>query len=183
VRTGTQAASRRSARALLEVAEKKGDPGAVRDGLRQVAAAVRDHPELRAALAHPGLAADRRRKIVDEVFGFAPELVRRFLELLVAQRGLALLDGIAESYSAQWNARRGVVAARAVTATPLDPALARELVGKIRERTGLEAELSEKVDPAVLGGVLLEMGGRTYDGTIRGRLRALRRALHGETRS
>jgi F0F1-type ATP synthase delta subunit len=43
--------------------------------------------------------------------------------------------------------------------------------------------LREKTDPAVLGGVLLRMSGRTYDGTVRGRLQALRRTLRGEIRS
>jgi F-type H+-transporting ATPase subunit delta len=183
VRTGTQGAARRVARAVLDVAEKQGDPAAVRDGLRQAAEVVHDHPELRAALSHPGLAAERRRKMVAAVFAFAPELVRRVLDLLVAERGLALLGAIEESYSAQWNARRGAIAARVITAAPLDPALVRALGERIHEATGLEAELSEKTDPAVLGGVLLEMGGRTYDGTVRGRLHALRRALQGDTRS
>ena len=183
MRTGTQAAARRTARALLEVATKKGDPAAVRDGLRQAAAILRDHPELRAALSHPGLSAERRDKILSAVFASAPALVRGFLEILIAQRAIGLVGEVAASYEAQWNAGRGVMAAEAVTAVPLDPALARALEAKIRQTTGLTAELTEKTDPAVLGGVLLKMGGRTYDGTVRGRLDALRRALRGEIRS
>ncbi len=87
------------------------------------------------------------------------------------------------SYAAQWNARRGVVTAEVVTAVPLDEALVRALEQAILTTTGLTAELSEKNDPDVMGGVLLKMGGQTYDGTVRGRLQALRRTLKGETRS
>jgi F-type H+-transporting ATPase subunit delta len=184
VRTGTQGAARGAARALLDAVEKKkDDAAAVRDGLRLAAATVRDHPELRAALSHPSLSAERRDKIVSAVFASAPEIVRGFLDILAARRAIALVGEIAASYEAQWNAGRGVVAAEAVTAVPLDPPLARTLEAKIRQTTGLTAELTEKTDPAVLGGVLLKMGGRTYDGTIRGRLDALRRTLRGETRS
>ena len=85
-----------------------------------------------------------------------------------------------QSYTHQWNERRGAITAQAVTATPLDPALERRLEEAIHKTTGLTAELRAEVDPAILGGVLLKMGGRTYDGTVRGRLRALRRTLKGQ---
>jgi F-type H+-transporting ATPase subunit delta len=178
-----QAAARRMARALLEVAEKKGDAAAVQAGLRKALATLRDLPELNSVLANPAFAVERRKRIVAAVFATSPELVRRLLELLVARDLIEVLPRVEQAYSSQWNVRRGVVAAEAVTAVPLDPALARALEQAIGEATGLEADLRTGVDPAVLGGVLLKMGGRTYDGTARGRLHALRRTLKGEGRS
>lgn len=171
------------ARALLDVAEKNDDPAKVRAGLRRAVAALADLPELSAALSNPALPVERRQRIVAAVFASAPELLRRFLELLVAHEGIGLLPQVEQAYSAQWNTRRGVVAAEAVTAVPLDDALSRALEEAIRKSTGLEVELQEKTDPAVLGGVFLKMSGHTYDGTVRGRLQALRRILKGETRS
>jgi F-type H+-transporting ATPase subunit delta len=171
------------ARALLEVAEKKGDPATVQDALRQVATALRDLPELHSAVSNPAVSVERRKRIVGAVFASAPELVRRFLELLVARELIGMLPRVEQSYTAQWNARRGVVTAEAVTAVPLDEALAGELEQAIGKATGLIAELSKQTDPAVIGGVFLKMGGHTYDGTVRGRLHALRRTLKGETRS
>jgi F-type H+-transporting ATPase subunit delta len=183
VKTGGQAAARRMARALLEVAEKKGEAAAVQTGLRQVVAALHDLPELHSALSNPALSVDRRKRIVAAVFASTPALVRGFLELLVARELTSLLPHVERSYTAQWNARRGVVSAEAVTAVPLEEALVRALEQAIHKTTGLTAELSEKTDPAVMGGVLLKMGGHTYDGTVRGRLQALRRTLKGDTRS
>jgi F-type H+-transporting ATPase subunit delta len=171
------------ARALLDVAEEKGDPSEIQTGLRQVVAALQEHAELRAALAHPALTVERRRTLAAAAFASAPELLRRFLEIVVASEAISLLPQVEQSYSALWNAKRGVVSAEAVTAAPLDAALRRELEQAIRKATGLTAELRERTDPAVLGGVLLKMSGRTYDGTVRGRLQALRRTLRGETRS
>jgi F-type H+-transporting ATPase subunit delta len=171
------------ARALLDVAEKKDAATVVQAGLRQVAAALHDLPELQSALSNPALSVERRQRIVAAVFPSAPELVRRFLELLVARELTSLLPQVERSYAAQWNARRGVVTAEAVTAVPLDDALVRALEQAIQKTTGLTAELSEKTDPATIGGVLLKMGGHTYDGTVRGRLQALRRTLKGDTRS
>lgn len=183
MRTGTLGAARRLARALLDVAEKKGDPAQVQVGLREVVAALQEHPDLRAALAHPALAPERRQKLAAAVFASAPELLRGFLEIVVAREGAPLLPLVEQAYTALWNAKRSVMTAEAVTAVPLDAALRRELEQAIRKATGLTAELREKTDPAVLGGVLLRMSGRTYDGTVRGRLQALRRTLRGEIRS
>ena len=171
------------ARALLDVAEKKGDPAAVQAGLREAAAATQSHSELRNALVHPALSPERRQKLVSAVFASAPPLVREFVELLAARDLVGLLPQVERYYSAEWNARRGVLSAEAVTAVPLEPALSRALEQAIRKTTGLAAELRETTDAAVLGGVLLRMGGRTYDGTVRGRLQALRRALRAEIRS
>jgi F-type H+-transporting ATPase subunit delta len=183
VKTGGQAAARRMARALLEVAEKKGEAAAVQADLRQAVAALHDLPELHAALSNPALSVERRKRIVAAVFASAPELVRRFLEVLVARELTSLLPQVEVSYTAQWNARRGVVMAEAGTAVPLDKALTRALEEAIQKMAGLTPELSEKTDPALIGGVFLKMGGHTYDGTVRGRLQALRRTLKGETRS
>jgi F-type H+-transporting ATPase subunit delta len=183
VRTSPLAAARRIARALLDVAEKRGDAAAVRSGLRQAVTALEQLPELRSALSNPALSVERRQRIVSAVFASAPGLVRSFLELLVAREGVGLLDQVEQAYSTQWNARQGVVAAEAVTAVPLDDELRRALEQAIARTTGLTAELSAKTDPDVLGGVLLKMEGRTYDGTVRARLRALRATLKGETRS
>lgn len=183
MRIGALAAARRMARALLEVAEKKGQTEAVQAGLRQAEAALRDLPELHSALSNPALSVERRKRIVAAVFATAPDLLRGLLEVLVEHDAIGMLPQLEQSYSAQWNTRRGVVTAEAVTAVPLDPSLGRELEQAIRKSTGLSAELKSEVDPAVLGGVLLKMGGRTYDGTVRGRLQALRRVLKGETGS
>jgi F-type H+-transporting ATPase subunit delta len=183
MKAGALSAARKMARALLEVAEKNDDPARLQDGLREAVATLRDLPELATVLSNPGLAVERRKRIVAAVFAKVPDLLRRLLELLVVHDAIGTLAEVERAYSTQWNARRGVVTARAVTAAPLDPALGRALEQAIGKTTGLTAELQSEIDPAVLGGVLLKMGGRTYDGTVRGRLEALRRTLSGETRS
>jgi len=171
------------ARALLDVAEKNGEAAAIQTGLRQALAALRDLPELQSALSNRSLAVERRQRIVAAVFANAPDLLRRLLDLLVTHEAIDMLPALEQAYTAQWNVKRGVVTAEAVTAVPLDAALRRQLEQSIRQATGLTADLHDETDPAVLGGVLLRMSGRTYDGTVRGRLDALRRNLRGEPKS
>jgi F-type H+-transporting ATPase subunit delta len=82
--------------------------------------------------------------------------------------------------SSLWNAHRGAVAAEAVTAVPLDEAQTRALVETLRRATGKEVELRSRTDAALLGGLVVRMAGRTYDGSVRGRLKSLRERLVGQ---
>ena len=86
---------------------------------------------------------------------------------------------VAAAYAKLWNAQRGVVAAEAVSAVPLDAAQTRDVAKALGAATGREVDLPARVDPRLLGGMLVKMEGRTYDGSVRGRLLALRRTLAG----
>lgn len=171
--------ARRYAQALLDVAAEKGDPAKLREELREVVKLMEEHEDLAAVLTHPALSAERKRGVLGALFTEkrASELLRRLLDLLVRRDRLSLLPAIEASFAAQWNARRGVITAEAVSAAPLDAAQNTALSAAIRKATGLEVELKPTVDPSLMGGLLVRMGGRTYDGSVRRRLRALRERL------
>jgi F-type H+-transporting ATPase subunit delta len=169
--------ARRYARAAVDVATTL--PGEAASALGAeiawFARLVADHPALRATLQHPGLAVGPRRRLVAglaEKAG-ASDLLRRLLDLMADRGRLDLLGAVAEAYREELDVRRGVVTAQAVSAQPLSDgqrqALALALGGNV--------DLRARVDPAVLGGVLLRIGGLTFDGTVRARLAALRRRL------
>jgi F-type H+-transporting ATPase subunit delta len=167
-----QGAARRYARALFDVALQQGDPGALRREIHDAVAILEAHKDLRSALEHPALSSEAKRKVVEAVWaGRASPLLARLLGLLAA---------IEESFGALWNAHRGVVAAEAVSAVPLDEGQTRAVTEALRRATGQDVELQARADQALLGGLLVKMAGRTYDGTVRGRLRALRQRLVGQ---
>jgi len=181
---GAEAASaRRYARALVEVAAAKGEADAVRAELRQAVTLLAREKELSAVLAHPGLPAEKRKALVAAVFKDGTEPTRRLLTLLVERGRLALLPGIEQVYTALHNAQRGVVAAEAVSAVALEESQRQALERAIAATTGRGVELATAVEPAVLGGVVLKMDGRVYDGTVRAQLEALRARLSGASHS
>ena len=176
----SRALARRYARALLEVAiETRADPRVLRDELRQVAGLLAGHPELGRVLADPVIPAARKKNVVGALWEMAKPtpLLRRIVDLLVASDRLALLTGLEEAFTEEWNEGRGAVSAHAVSAVELQPAQKEALLRGIADATGLTVELETRLDPAVLGGLLVRMGGKTYDGTVRGRLKALREGL------
>ena len=87
---------------------------------------------------------------------------------------------VAAAYAKLWNAHRGVVAAEAVSATAARRGADRARWPRRSARPpAREVDLTARVDPRLLGGMLVKMEGRTYDGSVRARLLALRRRCRG----
>jgi F-type H+-transporting ATPase subunit delta len=179
--TGTpQALARRYARALFEAASREGKdvPLALRDELRAFAPLLTGHTELRQALLHPGLGKEPKRRVLaalaDEAG--ASVLLRRLLDLVAERDRIAFLPDIAQAYADVANAARGVVSAEAVLAVAPTEEQSLALAAALGGTAG-PAELRCRVDPELIGGLLVTVGGTTYDGTVRTRLAALKRRL------
>ena len=177
---GAEVAARRYARALLDVATEKGDDG-LREELGELAAVLAGSPELRTVLVHPGIPAEKKTAVLGALWGKdrPSPLLERLVALLVEKRRIELLPLIARAYTRLWNAARGIVEAEAVSAFPMEPAASHALSAAVGSVIGKQVELREQVDPSLVGGLLLRMEGRVYDGSVRARLRALRERLAG----
>jgi len=190
VKAGSRPVARRYSRALLSVVTQaptgKGEvmptPAALAAELRACLDLLEKTPTLQAALTDPLLPTPRKRALVEAVFtkAQASPLLVRLLALLVDAGRTELLPGIEEAFRHAWNAQRGVVEAEAVTATDLDEGQRADITKALAGVSRQEVDLRTSLDPRVIGGVLVKMAGKNYDGTVRGRLRALRALLvHG----
>ena len=159
--------------------ETKADGQAFRTDLDAMAGILLGHPELLRVLQNPAIGADIKKNVLAAVWvQVKPQaLTTRLVDLLVEKDRLPLLRGIADAYAGIWNEQRGFVAAEAVTALPLSASQKDALTEALRKGSGLSVDLTERVEPEVLGGLLVRLGGKTYDGTVRGRLGALRALL------
>jgi F-type H+-transporting ATPase subunit delta len=171
--------AKRYARALLDVAEKKGESAAVDKALSAFAALVAGNEELRTALGNPAIPHDKRKAITGRILGKASPLVAGFLGILFDHEQFELLPLVARSFHEAFNTRRGVTTAEAVSATPLDGAQTKALEKALSGRQGGPVELATRSDPSLIGGIVVRMGGMTYDGSVRAQLRALKQALAG----
>ena len=175
-----RALARRYAKALLDVARAQGArPAALEQELRGLVRLIDGSFELRSALSLPTLRAEARLRLVRALAeaGKGSPLLRLLLELLAERDRLALLPALAEEFAEARNAAEGRASAEAVTAVPLAQPQRAALSSALGEAVGKTVELKARVDPALLGGVLVKLGGRTYDGSVRGRLAALRARL------
>ncbi|HET7745901.1 MAG TPA: ATP synthase F1 subunit delta [Vicinamibacteria bacterium] len=180
--TAAAAVGRRYARALMDVATTQGvDLGVLGEEIVAWANLVETHAEAREALTSPSVPVERRKAAAEalaERVKSSP-LFRRVMALLVERGRLEVLPALAAAYRDLWNERRGVTAAEVITAVPLDKGQESALGAALATRAGGEVEITSRVDPAIGGGVVVRMGGRTYDGSVRARLLALRAHLAG----
>ena len=174
-------ASRRYARALLDVALAQSNPAALRGELEAASALLGANQELRQALGNRALSSERKKKLALTIWSEpgASVIFRRLLSLLALRDRLELLPAIASAYRALLLAHQNVGAAQVVSAAPLDKDQLATLETALRKATGRGVEIEASLDRELLGGILVKLGGRRYDGSVRGRLMALRASLAG----
>jgi F-type H+-transporting ATPase subunit delta len=174
-------AERIYANALFEAAKERGRLEPVRDDLRGFVDAVDEVPELRELLVNPQLDPRVRADALASVLGEADELVRNFILLLVEKGRADELDGILEELDALVAAEEGILDVELTTAVELSDDEATQILGQIEEVSGRRLRASRKVEPALIGGFVLQAGSYRADASVRGRLERLRSELKGAT--
>lgn len=165
--------------ALLGVATRE---GRVEEVGEELDALVRDvlgkHPAISAFFSSPALTRRTREPILSAALkDNASPLVKNFLGVLNQNNRLDLLPVIAAAYREQLDERAGRVRVRVRSAVPLGDAEQEELRRTLAESLGKEPVLAVRVDPELIGGLLIQVGDRVYDGSVRSRLDALRTQL------
>lgn len=181
MRSGTVV--RNYAEALLALAERRDAVELYGTLLDAVAGAVGVEPKLQQVLASPRVHKDQKKRLLrDGLEGRAPEPFVRYLESLVQRGRQDLLGDIAREYELLVDAHLGRVHAGVTTARDVDEDLARSIVAELARVAGKEVLPHYRSDPALLGGVVVRIGDRVFDGSLRRRLRLLRyRMLHSRT--
>lgn len=179
MKTVSPGIARHYARALLDVALQDGSAEALRGELRAAAGLLREQKDLAEVLAHPAISPERKKAVVLAVWaeGGASVLFRRLLTVLVDNKRIGALGAIESAFGSLWNAHRHMASAEVVSATPLDAAQQERLAAALEATTGMGIEIRTTTDPGILGGVLVRIAGKSYDGTVRTSLRALKERL------
>lgn len=175
-RTRTSTA-RRYAEAAFEIGQRDGNVDAWLNQLSTVAEFVGD-PELVRRLEDPQVALERRTAAMNMMLGadMLPQ-VGNLLALALRRRRLESLPQVASEFRRLYNQHAGIVEATATSALALDSAEVAALTKRLEQMTGAKIELDTKVDPSILGGILVRIGDTLYDGSVRGRLERLRSRL------
>ena len=104
-------------------------------------------------------------------------LLAKFLSLLLARDRLQALPGVARVYKDLMNKRLGRVEAAVTTAAPLGAELMETLRRRMGETLGKTVLVQSRVDPAILGGIVVQVNSTVYDGSLKTQLRQLRERL------
>jgi F-type H+-transporting ATPase subunit delta len=167
------------AEALYEAAVDAGAVPRVAADVEAFAETVEGSPELRATLDNPEIESGAKRSIVAAVATAADAhpLVANFLQVLVGRGRIAELLEIIGAFRERVARAEARLDVEAVTAVPLPGDLRERIVATIQAKTSATVELTESVDPDVVGGLVLHVGEVVVDGSVRHRIEELRREL------
>ena len=171
----------RYASALFELASEAGTVTAVESDLDTLGRALAESADLRALTTNPEIGRGAQGAAIDGVAGVLgiSELTKRFLGVLAQNRRLAQLPKVVQAFRAIAAAQRGEVTAEATSAHALTDAQIEQLKQKLTAREGRTVKLTTKVDPDLLGGLVVTIGSKRIDGSIRTRLNSLAQAMKG----
>ena len=167
---------------LYDLAAEEGLETRILDELDAVTALIRNDPEYLRLLSTPSIPKKERCALLDEAFrGQVHLYVLNFLKILCEHGTLRELSGCARAYRVRYNAAHGILEATATAAIALTAEQTEQLRQKLEKVTGKKIDLATKVDPAVLGGIRLDIEGTELDGTVQNRLATLRRNIAAAT--
>jgi F-type H+-transporting ATPase subunit delta len=170
-------AQRVYAEALLEAAREKGRLAEVREELADFVAIVDGSEELRGLLRNPQIEPYVKRDALAAALGDADELVRNFL-LLVAEKGrIAEIAQIHEELERLIAREARVLELELITAVELSDEEGAKVVRQIEDASGRRVEATRRVDPSIIGGIVVQAGSQRLDASVRGRLARLRQEL------
>lgn len=169
-------APRRYAEAAFEVALRDGTVETWRREL-DLAADTLATGELAVVLANPATPLDQRVAAADRIFAGLTRQVRNLVLILVRRRRIEQLPRVAAEFARLDDKRNGLTHATATSAAPLGPDEVRAITARLEELTGGRVVLETGVDADLLGGVVVRVGDRLIDGSVRGRLERLRNQL------
>jgi F-type H+-transporting ATPase subunit delta len=165
------------ARSLFDVAKEHDALDDVREQLGSFAQALQDDRELAIFFFSPYFSTDEKKDGLHRAVEGANPIFMNFLEALLERHRMPAIYRIRARYDALWEEEHKLLAVEVTSAIELDESIVKEIGERIGEQAGRTIELSSKVDPEILGGIVLRVGNFILDASIRNRLNQLRKQV------
>ena len=163
------------ARSLFEVASDQDAIDEVREQLGQFADALNDNGDLRVFFFSPYFSTEEKKDGLHRALVDADQAIVNFLEALLERHRMPVIFRIRDEYGRLWDKENRLLPVEVTSAVDLDDATVKSIGERIGEQTGQRVELTSKVDPSILGGIVLRVGNSILDASIKHRLDQLRK--------
>jgi F-type H+-transporting ATPase subunit delta len=164
-------------RSLFEVAKEHGKLDTAKEQLAQFADALEQNRELAVFFFSPYFSTEEKKRGLERAVVDAEPIFLNFLELLIEKHRMPVIFRARRQFDALWDREHELLPVEVTSAIELDPATVEELGRRIGEQTGQNVELTSKVDPDIVGGIVLRVGNSILDASIKNRLDQLRREV------
>lgn len=173
--------ARRYANALFSLGKKQGKNALDEHGaiIHELAELTRAEPKLGVVLRSPVIGIEEKKKLIGAILDklSADRTMRNFCYLLADKERLGVLPDIAEWYGIMLDEANGILRGKVITAIRLSPDRQAELKKSLQQKMGRDMELTFSVDPEILGGMVLAVGDRVMDASLRAQLGIMRENL------
>lgn len=170
--------ARRYARAIFALGRQKGLEELERYGkdLATVAGVLKESPELLRVFKNPLFGVEEKKAVLVKILekAKASPVAGNFMKLLADKERLGVLPEIEAHYADLLDAEKGVIRGELLTAVKLDASKQKEVKASLEKQAGKELILEFATDPEILGGVVLKVGDRVLDASIRAQLEMLK---------
>ena len=165
------------ATALFQAAKDRGKLDVIREQLAQFVDALHENREVQLFLFSPYFSsAEKIEGVKKAVTDAEPEFIN-FLALLLEKGRMPVIFRIQRQFNALWDRENKRLGVTVTSAVELDPEVTQRIGKEIEEQTGNTVELNSRVDPDILGGLVLQVGNMVLDTSIRNRLEKLRKSV------
>lgn len=171
----TQAIARRYAKALFDLGREHDVLPELEEELRTVVSELAANPDLKTRLEHPRVSQAQKFALLDDVFADRVSYrTMNLLRILIEKRRESYLAAIHEEFVRLYDEARGIAVATVRTAVELDSETVGSLTEQLAKAIGKQVRLKVEVQPDLIGGLVLQIGDRRLDASIRRRLQNLR---------
>jgi F-type H+-transporting ATPase subunit delta len=170
----------RYASALYALADEQRQTAEVAAALATIQTMIGESPDLQRLVRSPVFSSAEQTKALDALLARVgiSGIAANFVRLVAAKRRLFALSDMIRGYDKLYDLSRGLTRAEVTSAAPLDDAQIAALKEQLRGSSGgKDVELTVKVDPAIIGGLVVKLGSRMVDGSLRTKLTAIRNAM------
>ena len=162
------------AEALMSLAKEKNITDAIGTDVRNLLTLMQESAELKTFLGSPLVKAEDKKAVIKQVAGDINPFLLNFLLLLVDKGRIGFTEGVFKKYLEILRKLNNVVLAEVTSAVRLYEGEAEKLVAKIKNLTGAsDVEIETKIDPDIIGGVVIKVGSQVYDASLKGQLRRI----------
>ena len=165
------------ARSLFEVALDTGKLDVVHEQLDQFATALQGDRNLQVFLFSPYFSSEEKKDGLRKAVTEADPAVENFLELLVEKHRMPAIFRIQRAFAKLWEREKNFLPVDITSAVELDAVVVEQIGKTIGDQTGRTVEVSAKVEPAIIGGLVVRVGNSILDASIKHRLEQLRKQV------
>jgi F-type H+-transporting ATPase subunit delta len=165
------------ARSLFEVALEKNKLDEVREQLGEFVDALNETRELQVFFFSPYFSTPEKKEGLSKALTGADEILQNFLELLIEKHRMPAIFRVRRELESMWQRENKLLPVEVTSAIELDKSTVKHIGDRIGEQTGQKIELSAKVEPDILGGIIVRVGNSIIDASIRARLEQLRKQV------